>query len=96
MPDSSTKTLEVSEVVELLITYIRSLGKEGPETWDASMDPFKDFGLKSRDGADLAEEFGKLIGRDLPIDCNPLIKKNSEGKKCARTLTEITEFLNNQ
>jgi hypothetical protein len=96
MSKPSTKTLEVSEVVELLFAYIKSLGKKVPEKWDPSMNPFKDLGLKSRDGADLAEEFGKLVGHDLPEDCTPLVKKNAEGKKRARTLAEITEFLNTQ
>lgn len=71
MARSSAKTLEVSEVVELLFAYIQSLGKKVPEKWDPSMNPFKDLGLKSRDGADLAEEFGKLVGHDLPPRLHP-------------------------
>ncbi len=96
MSKSSAKNIEVSDVVDLLFAYIKSLGKKVPEKWDPSMNPFKDLGLKSRDGADLAEEFGKLVGHDLPEDCTPLVSRNSEGKKRARTSVEIAEFLNTQ
>ena len=96
MPNSSTKTLEVSEVVELLFTYIKSLGKKVPDKWDPSMNPFKGLRPKEQRWGELAEEFGKLIGHDLPDDCTPLVARDTEGKKRARTLSEITEFLNTQ
>ena len=96
MTTQPAKSPEIVKVAEVILAYTKSLGKDVPEEWNPLMDPFKDFGLKSRDGADLAEEFGNAFGYDLPPDCNPLVKKNAEGKKRARNLAEIAEFLKTQ
>ncbi len=87
-------TVSNHALVDGLLTALRTLaGDNAPNdvAWDKSV--LGEWGLDSEDGVDLASDLGLLLGVDVPVNENPLIEEDITGRKRARTLREVVDYL---
>lgn len=87
--------LSYNDVASVLIECLRSLaGDKSPDEIRPDLDIFREWGLDSEDGVDLAADIASRLGIQIPDDENPLVEENIRtDRKRARSFREVVNYV---
>ena len=89
------KQFSYDDVASVLTECLRSLaGDKSPGEIRPDVDIFREWGLDSEDGVDLAADIASRLGIQIPDDENPLVEENIRtGRKRARSFKEVVNYV---
>jgi hypothetical protein len=84
-----------SEIERVLQECLRHIARDTyPTSWQPQDNVICCCGLDSQHGIELACDLEVRLGIEIPLKENPLVLDNDgEGKKRARTFTEVVDYL---
>src|SRR5437867_581481 len=82
------------QIEKVLIDCLKDLaGEDAPESFNDNYSVFRQWGLESDDGIDLAADLDLRLDVHIPLDDNPLVEENMAGQKRARSFHEVVDYM---